>query len=70
MNRRRPSSTPIRVEIGPMHRGQFLVAERRLVEIDGELLPLRLLTIEARSSRDERSAGRKRRDHSAPRRKP
>lgn len=60
-----------RVELGPIHRDQVLVAERRLVEIDGEVLPLRLLTIETDRPRGERSAGlRSRPNPTAPRRKP
>lgn len=51
-----PSSKPSRVELGALRPGGVLVAERRLVEIDGELLPLRLLTIEDRSPKGERSA--------------
>ncbi|MGF9764598.1 hypothetical protein AAII07_56905 [Microvirga sp. 0TCS3.31] len=68
MSRRRSSSTPIRVEFGPMHRGQVLVASRQVVEIDGEAIPLRLLTIEAGRPGGGRPASRRtRRNSSAPR---
>lgn len=70
MSRRR--SSPLhppsadRVEYGAFRPGGVLVAERQVVEIDGEVLPLRLLTIEAGSPKGERSA-KTRRKPSAPR---
>jgi len=65
MNRRRssPLRTPgaVRVELGALKPGGVLVAERRMVEIDGELLPLRLLTIEAGRPGGGRPASRRKR---------